>query len=82
MWSVVKLEKGRKPLSALVDVEKNFNFRPHAYTLRGVTLNLFFAASSEEISLVPRGDVLIGTYFLLAVMALHSSLRDWAVARA
>lgn len=47
--SEVKPEEGRKPPCKLIDFEKSFNFRPYAYTSRGVTPNLFHAESSEEI---------------------------------
>lgn len=31
--------------------------------------NLFYSQSNGEVSLVPRADVLIGAYFILAVIA-------------
>lgn len=39
--------------------------------IEGSHPNLLFAKLSEEISLVPRGDVPIGAYFLLALIALE-----------
>lgn len=35
----------------------------------GVTLNLFYAKSSGKILMVPREDVLVSAYFLLATNA-------------
>lgn len=56
-------------MSQLIDAERSYNFWPYAYTSRGVTPNLFYAHSSEEISLVHCEDVSIGAYFLLSVIA-------------
>lgn len=77
----MKPEEGRKLLSNLIHAEKSFNFRPYAYTPRGVIPNLFYAQSSEEISLVPLKDVPIDGYFLLVVIVRHSSLQNRRVAR-
>lgn len=57
-WSgVTWSEEPRKPLSKIINIEKNYNFRPYTYTLRGTTSNLFYSAewrhligaSSEQI---------------------------------
>lgn len=66
--SWAKPEKGRKPMSQLIDAEKSCKFWSYEYTLGGVTPNLFYTESSKEIFLVPREDVPINLYFLLAMI--------------
>lgn len=53
-YRVTWLEESTKPLSKIIDKEQIYNFRPYAYTLRGVVPNFFDTHSSGVVSLEPR----------------------------
>lgn len=67
-WSGMKPEEGTEFLSQLIDAEKSYNFWPYAYT-HGESLRLLLCPVERKVSLVPRVDVLVGTYFLPAMIA-------------
>lgn len=66
-WSSVKATD-KKTLSRVIDVEKNYSFKPYSYTPRGVTPLLFYSDSSRGVSMVPRVDIPPAVCFLLAIV--------------
>lgn len=67
-WSDVKA-MDKKTLSLIIDVEKNYNFRPYSYTPQGVTLLMFYSDSSKDVSMVPRTNIPHAVLCFLAIVA-------------
>lgn len=69
-WSNVNPTEDKKALSKVIDVEKNYSFRPYSNTPHEVTPMFFYAKSSGEVSVVPRAGIPPAIYFLLAITTL------------
>lgn len=65
-WSDVKAV-GKKTLSRVIDVEKNYNFWPYSDTAHGVT-PLLFILIRVEVSMVLRTDIPFVVFLLLVIV--------------